>query len=78
MPEYPAPPAFAAPVPVETGDIVQNTGRHMILVCAAAPAADGDAVEVLPNKGVTITAATSVAVRCVSRHGSTFKVIRGI
>lgn len=78
MPEYPATPAFGAAVPVQAGDIVQNTGRHMILICAVTPASDGDAVEVLPNKVVPITAATSVAVRCVSRHGSSFKVIGGL
>ena len=78
MPEYPATPAFGAAVPVQAGNIIQNTGRHMILICASTPASDGDAVEVLPNKGITITAATSVAVRCASRHGSSFKVIAGI
>lgn len=78
MPEYTATPAFGAAVPVQAGDIIQNTGRHKILICAITPASDGDAVEVLPNKGIIITAATSVAVRCVSRHGGSFKVIAGI
>lgn len=78
MPKYDATATYGAPVPVQAGDIVQNTGAHMILVCAATPAADDDAVEILPNKGITIASAAEVAVRCASRHGSSFKVIRGL
>lgn len=78
MPVYPATNTWSAAIPVQAGDLVQNTGSHMILVCAASPAADGDAVEVLPNKAVTITAATSVFVRCLSRRPGEVKVIRGL
>ena len=78
MPAYDATATYGAAVPVQAGDIVQNTGRNMILVCAVSPADDGDAAELLPNRGVTITAATQVFVRCASRHGSTFKVVRGL
>ena len=78
MPLYQATDVYGASVTVQAGDVVQNTGRHIILVCALDPADDGDAVEVLPNRGVTITAATQIRVRCVNRHGSSFKVVRGL
>ncbi len=78
MPKFDATPTYGASIPVESGDIIQNTGKHMILVCAPTPAADGDAVELLPGRGITITAATQIRVRCASRHGSNFKVIEGL
>ncbi|WP_028710864.1 hypothetical protein [Paracoccus pantotrophus] len=78
MPKYDATPTFGDPVPVQAGDIVQNTGSYMILICAITPAADEDAVEVRPNRGITISEATEIRVRSAGRHGGAFKVIRGL
>ncbi len=78
MPKFDTTQTYSASIPVESGDVVQNTGRYTILVCALDPADDGDAVELLPGRGITITAATQVRVRCASRRGSSFKVIGGL
>ena len=78
MPAYLLSSSWSDPIPVQAGDVIQNTGRGLILVCAAVPAIDADAVEVEPNKGFTITAATAVAARSASRHGGSVKVIRGL
>ena len=55
MPRYTATTAYSAAIAVAVGDIVQNTGRYGVLVCAQATASDDDAVEILPNKGVRIS-----------------------
>lgn len=78
MPKFDATQSRGTPVAVAPGDIVQNSGGQMILVCAATPAADGDAVELLPNRGVTIAAAGAISIRCASRHGGSFKIVRGL
>lgn len=78
MPEFNLTSTWSDPVPVQAGDVVQNTGRHMVMVCAVTPAADADSVEILPNRGISITAATEIRARSASRHGSALKVIRGL
>lgn len=78
MPKYNATAAYTAAIPVETGDVIQNVGKQVILVCPGTAGNDDDAAEIPPGEGFTISAAEQVRVRCASRHGSTFKVIRGL
>lgn len=78
MPQYNATSTFGAPVPVAPGDIVQNTGRHMILVCAQDIPTDEDAVEILPGKAVRISTAGNIRVRSASFRGGEVKVIKGL
>ena len=78
MPAYSLTSTWSDPIPVQAGDVVQNTGRGLILVCPTDPALDDDAVEIEPNNGFTITAATAVTARSASRHGGRVKVIRGL
>ena len=78
MPQYNATSTFGAPVPVAPGDIVQNTGRLMILVCAQDIPTDEDAVEILPGKAVRISTAGNIRVRSVGSRASQIKVVKGL
>lgn len=78
MPKYNVTQAYGAPIPVQAGDIVQNTGIQTILVCPGSAPTDDDAAEVPPGRGLSISAAETVSVRCASRHGSSVKIIRGM
>ena len=78
MPLYPITNSYSDPITVAPGDAVQNTGRHMLFLCFAPQADDDDAIELWPGKGLAISTATSMRVRCGSRHGGACKVVRGI
>lgn len=78
MPRYTATTAYSAAIAVAVGDIVQNTGRYGVLVCAQATASDDDAVETLPNKGVRISTAGNIRVRSVGSRASQIKVVKGL
>ena len=78
MPLYPITNSYSDPITVAPGDAVQNTGRHMLFLCFATPADDDDAIELWPGQGLAISTATSMRVRCGSRHGGACKVVRGI
>ncbi|WP_347268189.1 hypothetical protein [Paracoccus sp. (in: a-proteobacteria)] len=78
MPRYDLTTAWSDPIAVQAGDVVQNAGDQMILICAATPAADTDAIEVLPNRALSIVAATAIRARSANRHGGACKVVRGL
>ncbi|RCW77124.1 hypothetical protein, partial [Paracoccus lutimaris] len=79
MPAYTATDSWSAAITVAAGDIIQNTGRRLLLVCPVTPAADGDAVDLHPDQpGFAFDRATSIRVRSGSRLEGSFKIIRGL
>ncbi len=78
MPRYTATTAYSAAITVAAGDIVQNTGRYGVLVCAQATASDDDAVEILPNKGIRISTGGSIRIRSLGSRPSEIKLVKGI
>lgn len=79
MPAYIATTDWSAAIPVAAGDVIQNTGRGTLLVCPITPAADGDAVFLIPaTPGFAIDKATQIRVRSTSYHGGSFKIVRGL
>ncbi|WP_220269837.1 hypothetical protein, partial [Paracoccus lutimaris] len=62
MPAYTATDSWSAAITVAAGDIIQNTGHRVLLVCPVTPAADGDAVDLHPDQpGFAFDRATTQA-----------------
>ena len=78
MPRYTATTAYSAAIAVAVGDIVQNTGRYGVLVCAQDIPTDEDAVEILPGKAVRISTAGNIRVRSLGSRASHIKVVKGL
>lgn len=68
---------WSAAIAVETGDVVQNIGLSIVMVCAESVPDDDDSIEIDPRKAIRINTATQIRVRC--RTGkSEVKVVGGL
>ena len=75
MPKHEVTSEWSAAIAVESGDVVQNTGFSIVMVCAES--SPDDSIEIDPRKAVRIDTATQIRVRC--RNGkSEVKVVGGL
>lgn len=77
MPKYEASATWSSPISVQAGDVVQNTGWSIVLVCASGSPNDDDSIEIDPRKAIKVEGATSLRIRCRSGK-SEVKVIGGL
>jgi len=77
MPKHEVTSEWSAAIAVVSGDVVQNTGFSIVMVCAESSPDDDDSIEIDPRKAVRIDTATQIRVRC--RNGkSEVKVVGGL